>query len=155
MRVPLRESEEIALVCNEIAEKDLNCKKENIKDILSIQSDIAFLNTQQIQIIDFVSKHYISPIHHALALYFPRNLQEKIIKNTVEKIKIREYTYSKNIDISLTEKQEKIYNEIYKTSLNPPITGEIKSKNKFLIYGVTGSGKTQIYMKIIEENLKK
>ncbi len=142
--VTLKDTQIMALACNEIKKWEINCKYEDIKDIISILDDFKFLTGEQIQIIDFIAKYYITPIHHALALYFPRNLQEKIIKQTVKKIKIRDYNCNENINISLSENQQGIFDAIYK---NP-------KQKKHLIYGVTGSGKTQIYMKIIEKNLQ-
>jgi len=139
--VPFRNTIEFALCVWEVAESELNCKAADIKDIWELTSDFVFLNTHQINIICFVSKYYITPIHNALALYFPKNLLEKTIKNTLSKIKISEYIY--NIpNIELSKVQLEIYEKI-KTSKN----------KKHLIYGVTGSGKTEIYMKLIADTL--
>jgi primosomal protein N' (replication factor Y) len=139
--VPFRDTQELALCVWEVVESDLNCKTENIKDIISIQSDFIFMQEQQLDLINFVSTHYITPIHHALWLYFPRNLIEKVAKNTIDKIKSSEYNYTSN-NIILSPEQELIYKKI-----------NGNKQKKHLIYGVTGSGKTQIYMKIIADNL--
>ena len=48
----------------------------------------------------------------------------------------------------LTEEQEKVVNEINKSIKN-------EEYKEFLIYGVTGSGKTEIYMQLIEEVINK
>lgn len=142
--VELRWEPEIALVCNEISREDINCNVADVKEIISLTSEKKYLSSIQISIIDFVSQYYISPIHHALGLYFPKNLVEKISKNTVDKIKNKSYSYSENINISMTQNQEDIFQKIYNN----------QDQKKHLIYWVTGSGKTQIYMKIISENLK-
>jgi primosomal protein N' (replication factor Y) len=139
--VPFRDTQELALCVHEVSESDLNCKIESIKDIISIFWDFIFMQKPQLELISFVASHYITPIHHALWLYFPRNLIEKVAKNTLEKIKVSEYWYKKS-DIKLSELQEDIYNRIIS-----------KKQKKHLIYWVTGSGKTQIYMKIIADNL--
>lgn len=142
--VPFRDTQELALCMWEVTWKELNCKKEDIKEVISVVSEICFLNSQQRAIIDFVSQYYITPIHHALGLYFPRNLIEKISKKTVQKIKISEYNYKKP-EIYLSVAQKSIYDKI----------SSISTYKKHLIYWVTGSGKTQIYMNIIADNLKK
>jgi primosomal protein N' len=139
--VPFRDTQELALCVWEITESELNCKIENIKDVISVSSDFIFMHEQQLKLISFIAVHYITPIHHALGLYFPRNLIEKVAKNTLEKIKISEYSYTHS-DIKLSGLQEEIYNKII-----------LETQKKHLIYGVTGSGKTQIYMKIIADNL--
>lgn len=140
--IPLKDSQDMALCVEYISLKDTSCKLENIRDIVSKVSDFIFLSEKQIQILDFLSQYYITPIHNALSLYFPKNLREKISKNTFEKIKTVDYKYNM-IRISLTPVQEKIYEKIQRSQ-----------NNKHLIFGVTGSWKTQIYMKIIQENLK-
>lgn len=141
--VPFRSTTEFALCVWEVYESGLNCEKTDIKEILEITSERIFLSSEQIQIIDFVSQHYITPIHHALWLYFPRNLLEKISKSTLEKIKKSEYSY--NIPkISLTDYQWDIYDKIKKSE-----------NKKHLLFWVTGSGKTEIYMQIIADNLAK
>lgn len=139
--VPFRDTQELALCVCEVGADNLNCAPKDIKDITSFQSDFIFLSPKQRELISFVSSHYITPIHHVLGLYFPRNLIEKIAKNTHDKIKISEYSY-KNCNIPLTKSQDEIYSKITR--------GE---QNKHLIYWVTWSWKTQVYMKIIADNL--
>lgn len=143
VEVPFRKTQELALCMWEVSLWEINCKVEDVKDISCMRSDFIFLSDYQRDVIDFVSKQYITPIHHALGLYFPRNLLEKISKNTTGKIAKWEYAYG-DPDIVLSTKQDDIYKKI------------IDSNNtKHLIYGVTWSGKTQIYMKIISDNLAK
>ena len=49
----------------------------------------------------------------------------------------------------LNDKQAKVFNRIL-SSING-----LSRENKFLIHGVTGSGKTEIYLQLVEEMLKK
>ena len=140
--IPFRNTQGFWILSEKLQKKDVNCDIWDVKQIFSIVSDFCFLSSEQLRVIDFVSRHYITPIHNALNLYFPRNLLEKIEKETFHKIQASEYIY-KEKPFSLTEQQNNIYNKILSWE-----------NNKHLIYWVTGSGKTQIYMKIIEDNLK-
>ncbi len=76
---------------------------------------------------------------------------DTLIKNDVlEKVKKEAYRYNKSEEIEdkfvLTDEQKEIV-DIVKDNLD--------SNKKYLLYGVTGSGKTICYMDIIEEVIKK
>jgi len=116
--------------------------ESKIKEIISIVSEKIFLNYYRIELLKFISKNYFTPIHNSLSLFFPRNLIEKIKKWKLE-IKTSEYNYFSDENKVLTKAQEKIFEEIIRSE-----------ENKFLLFWVTGSWKTEVYIKLIEENLK-
>ena len=66
-----------------------------------------------------------------------------VLVKEVEELRKVDYIKSKKEDIILTESQKECLNEI-KNSTN----------NKVLLYGVTGSGKTEIYINLIKSYLK-
>ena len=66
-----------------------------------------------------------------------------VLVKEVEELRKVDYIESKKEDIILTESQKECLNEI-KNSTN----------NKVLLYGVTGSGKTEIYINLIKSYLK-
>jgi len=122
-------------------QNNLDIEASSVKEVYGVVSDFRFLSPEQIAIIDFVSQHYITPIHNALNLYFPKNLKDKIEKKKLESIKLSEYRY-RTPSIQLSENQEQIYTDI-----------SLSTQKKQLLYGVTGSGKTQIYIKIIQDTI--
>lgn len=121
--------------------KDINLEK--IKEIKSIISEKNFLDKNRIELIKFISKNYFCLIHSSLSLFLPNNLIKKIISNKL-KIKEKNYFYKKNNLLKLNENQNKIFEEIY-----------FWEEKKFLIYWVTWSWKTEIYIKLIEKYLEK
>lgn len=120
-------------------EVDIN----SLKNIDSILYDREIISENNTQLIKYISKKYFTPIHNALWLFVPKNLLSKIIKQKYDINKFNTYNY-KNIDIKLSEKQQEIYENI--------ISSEEK---RFLLYGVTWSWKTEIYIKLVENYIKK
>lgn len=70
-------------------------------------------------------------------------------KNILLEEKEENYRYNiineEKIKFNLNEEQQKIYKEIFNF---------INTNETFLLYGVTGSGKTNVYMKVIEDVIK-
>lgn len=70
-------------------------------------------------------------------------------KNILLEEKEENYRYNlineEKIKFNLNEEQQKVYKEIFSF---------INTNETFLLYGVTGSGKTNVYMKVIEDVIK-
>ncbi len=98
-------------------------------EILSIKD--SFYTQEQIDIANFISKYYFSSLRDAISLFSPYKISSpKIIINQIYKRPI------------LSASQQKAYNEIIQ-------------KDKSLLFGVTGSGKTEIFISLIIEMLEK
>jgi len=85
---------------------------------------------EQIEIANFIKDYYFSSFGEAIGLFYPQ-LQKPI---NLEKIEPKELP-------KLTQLQEKALNEIEQKELS-------------LLFGVTGSGKTEIYIHLIAKALK-
>ncbi len=118
-------------------------KKEKLKEIKSIKFKTPLINSYRLELLSFIAKRYFTPIHNTLGLFLPKNLVEKAIKEKLDLEKIGNYKYSFPEKLNLSEKQEKILKEIEK-----------EENNKVLLYWITWSWKTEIYIKIIEKYLK-
>ena len=143
--IPVRDSIQIAIVFEIMEEiEESNISLDKIKSIIEIHDTNTFLYPYQAQIIEYISYHYITPIHNALGVYFPKNLQGKIEKKTFHKVLPREYNYETSKHNTLTSLQQKAYEQI-----------QHSCQKQILFHGVTGSGKTEIYRKLISDNLQK
>jgi len=83
-------------------------------------------------LIEFIAKYYFASMGEAAGLFIPKNL--KIFCDEKNK------EFEINVDIELSKKQKEALEFL-------------KSKNVSILFGDTGSGKTEIYIKLIEEVL--
>ncbi|MDD2907361.1 MAG: DEAD/DEAH box helicase family protein [Candidatus Gracilibacteria bacterium] len=113
-----------------------------IKEILSIKNDFVFISNYRLELLKFISKNYFTPIHNSLSLFIPKNLIDKVKKEKIDLYKQNLYKYNYDFPLELTSKQQDIYENILKSE-----------NNKILLFGVTGSGKTEIYIKLIKKYL--
>ncbi len=109
--------------------------KFKLKNILEIIDINPALSREQLKLAEFISKYYYTSLGIVLKIMLPKRVgtrKHESIKLSKEKISFPKLT--------------KTQNEIYKSINN--------SKQKsFLIHGVTGSGKTEIYLKLIKDTL--
>lgn len=131
------------------AQQGTNINKKIVKYIELNQEDfdLSKLNEKQLNILNLVKeKKRISKSElNKISLSSTNTL---IKREILKEIEVEEYRLEDDFELvekyPLTEDQKKVVDEV----LNE------KEKNVFLLHGVTGSGKTEVYMEIIEEMLK-
>lgn len=140
--IHLQWQQEVGVIFGEVKESEIDF---DLSSILEIDDRVEGINfsPHHVDMMTYIAEEYFCYIHHAAWLFFPKNLKEKICKQTLSKIKAGAYSYS-SPNISLSEAQQNIYDAIMME----------QEQKRHLLYGVTWSGKTQIYMKIIAENLQ-
>ena len=105
-----------------------NCKYESQISLLCKLKETDILVTKMTSTINTIIKHNLAEIY-------------------LEEEKRYNYTGISNYKkVELTTEQERVVNEV---------SSSIGKKETYLLYGVTGSGKTEVYMSIIENVIKK
>ena len=116
-----------------------------IKNIKSVSQDFIipdnYLNTAR-----WVSEYYLCSLGEAISLFLPPDIRRP--RSPVSSIKNQ---VLRKEQIKLTPEQERVFQKLKK--LLSSDNGATIS-NQALLHGVTGSGKTELYLRITEENLK-
>ena len=120
----------------------MGIKPKEIKEILDNEP---LFSLEYLKLLEWVSNYYFCDIQTVLNTALPQKFFEKNVKKyRAPKIKNIVFDVEKiNNENKLSLEQEKIYNDI--KHVNSKIS---------LLYGITGSGKTEIYFKLIEDTIK-
>ena len=121
--------------------RDISIKYESVYSLNTIDCNMSFNSTQK-QIIDLIKdKGKVS--RRELVNISLSSLQTLIKKNILIEEKVEKYRLHYNTSLlekkELTIEQSEVVNSVISSS-----------PNCFLLYGVTGSGKTEVYMEIID-----
>jgi len=81
---------------------------EKIKKIERVKYSEPLLSEYQIKLLLFLAEYYFSLLHAALSLFFPKNLREKIKKETVD-FKTLELKYDKIYFTELLGVEKRVY----------------------------------------------
>ena len=96
----------------------------------SVIKKITSFSKKKVQIIEFISKYYLCSIGEAAGLF---QIEKKVLGSNQVSI---------TTDIKLSSKQKEALNFL-------------KNKDVSILFGDTGSGKTEIYIKLMEETINK
>ncbi len=135
--VPFRGKEKIGIVWEIVDEKP----QHETKDIISVLDKTIVVDAFLKKTIDFASNYYLTFKGLMLKSALPKRIFEKTDEIDLS-IRKPETIYA-SCGHTLNEEQAAIYNSINQHEFNVN-----------LIFGVTGSGKTEVYIKIIEDVLK-
>lgn len=91
-----------------------------------------FYTSEQIEIAKFISEYYFSSLGEALSLFIPF---DKSVQRSAFSVQVEEVTLP-----HLTDIQQKAYDQLL-------------SKDRALLFGVTGSGKTEIFISLMAKML--
>ncbi|WP_108061211.1 primosomal protein N' [Poseidonibacter lekithochrous] len=113
-----------AVVIKEVEKPSFKCV--NIEEITS-----EYYDDKMLQVSNFISQYYVSSLGEALSIYNAYNSEYKAQEN---EIKI-------DCDINLSKEQQEAFDFL-------------NNKKQALLFANTGSGKTEIYIKVIEQHIK-
>lgn len=100
------------------------------------------LTKWQMELMEWISEYYFTPLHRALRLFLPTQIFKK--KKIKEFMPIEEKDpYELKFRHHLSEEQKNVLTTL-----------ENSKKRVALLHGITGSGKTEIYMHMVEKVLK-
>ncbi len=133
---------------------EISIAEEKIRSITWVVTQTQFLSDKNIKISQFVSEHYFTQIHNAINLFFPAIVRKKILWvdekffTKLSNLEVGENTKNNEIKTnSLSELQKKVLKQIQNNFSS--------NDNINLLYWITGSWKTEIYIKLIKKNLEK
>lgn len=106
-----------------------------------------FLTENQLQLAQFISNYYISPLGIVLKGFVPKQIKKRILNLEFKILNDREKK-----KIILTNEQKNVIKAVSDSKFNPPAGGQ---NSKFLLYGPSGSGKTEVYIHSMLEISKK
>jgi primosomal protein N' (replication factor Y) len=114
-----------------------------LRRIIKVVDDDSLMTGETMELADYISKNYVCSLGEALASIIPISMKppKRILKN---KSTYEEKIYESHI---LNAQQSNAVNLINENL-------EKKVYNAFLLYGVTASGKTEVYIKATEYALK-
>lgn len=118
---------------------------ENAKEIIESAKNKISINNILMNIAHYMSEEYKCPLSLCLKTVLP--VKKEVLKNKRQIDVIEKYDIIDNNIKSLTDEQNEVVNSLIKNY----------KTNKFsnnLLFGVTGSGKTEVFIKLIEEVIK-
>lgn len=140
VEIPLRDRREKGIIVN------IHNKKPSYptKEILHIVPNAPHLNEWQIQLINWIADYYFAPLFKSLRLFLPVTFLKKkklkaLMPEETELLQKMELKFKH----ALSKEQKDAINLIKKSD-----------KKLFLVHGITGSGKTEIYLHMVEESIK-
>ena len=140
---------------NKVQDKTLNCVYLK-KDIEEIEFDIEtkkLKSEKQIRILKFIKDNegctipeieMFTDTSRAIVNTLIKNEYLELVEKVIERNPLENKELEKTKNLQLTEEQQQAFDKIEESINN-------KEFKEFLLYGVTGSGKTEVYLQLIKK----
>lgn len=117
------------------------------KPIIDVIDDFPLFNREMIELAGWISDNYFCSLGEALEVMIPGVLKKgKTVSNP--RIKEESENVDKTVPHTLNEEQARVLERI-NACINQP------EHKVFLLHGITGSGKTEVYLQAVENVLKR
>ena len=119
-----------------------------LKPILSIQSQFTFFDNRTVKLLNWVSEYYLAS---------PRKVLQSILPvGTRSNSKFKKFTTEAISKVLGEPNKKKDQENLELSNLQISVVADIfNSKSTYnVLYGVTGSGKTEVYIKLIHQHFK-
>lgn len=117
---------------------------KNLKPILDIPDPTPLFSVQMLEFLRRLASHYAAPLGEVLKMALPNfdvQKSKKVKPYILEQLPAEQKSF-----VSLTLAQKEVLDELKQALAQ-------NSFSPFLLHGVTGSGKTEIYLRLIQEAL--
>lgn len=127
-----------------VALKSESTLTTELKEILEALDEKPIISQELMQLAIWASQYYQHPIGDVLMGILPTRLRQgKTLNINANKVSCQRRLAPR---LALSQQQQTAFDKI---------TQNLNQFNTFLLHGVTGSGKTEVYFRVIEEILKK
>lgn len=134
---------EILIACVVRIKKQCNVPIEKLKSVMDIIDYVPSLKPNLLKLSQWISEYYASPLGQVISSMVPSFIFKKVKNPRFSKPKEMQQE-NMVFDVNLNDEQNKAYESIWNNIQ--------KNVHKvFLLFGVTGSGKTEVYIKIIQK----
>ena len=146
--IPFRNKNRIGIILHSHSELSKELKKEKIKNIEAIPDELPLLSSKTIDWLRWLADYYFAPIGEVCRAALPSRLFDLKIKTGASpRVKEDHNHFEKGEILTLTKKQKEAIDIILKSTHQ-------ESPKPILLHGITGSGKTEIYLNVIEKLLE-
>jgi len=132
--IPIRGKKVTGVIMSEVTKPTFATK-----EITSIDSDVPILDKNMVDLAHWISEYYAASLPSVVNTMIPSGITKKRRKTVIDTTPA-----TKDEHKQLTADQEKVLRDI----------SSHLGKKPQLLFGVTGSGKTEIYLQLIEEQLQ-
>lgn len=143
--VPLGKKEVVGIVCRTYTDLPASVDVGKIRPLTAVLDTTPVVTREQLRLWQWMSDYYLCPIGDVLAAALPKKTLDRQYLFVPPRRRTAAATCEVQPPYPLTEQQQRAVSEIRQAW---------QTKRVVLLHGVTSSGKTEVYIHLIEEELR-